>query len=503
MQPKSKEFRALTGALLAAALLAGGCKRPAPPPPPRALPHAGRTVRVACPSDAAAAVVAQHGGNGWGQREGAKVEVLRYEPGTEPPEADAWVIAPAELGCWAVAGQLRPVPESYLKDDRYAWNRLLIDYRDALLLWDRKPCALPLLGESPLCFYRADLFDSRAHQEEFEKKHQRKLAAPTTWEEYADVAAFFAGRQADGGPLLLPPLPERDEDFDRLFYSVAASFARRAIRAGSESYNDRKFEVENLSFHYDLDTGQARIDTPGFVRALQLLQQLQSSRAKGTHRDPPQLFADGGAALCLADASWIHRFQQGPVRDRFGVCRLPGAGCYYSYRQGEPVPVSGGNWVPYLGAGGWIAVVPRQSAQPEAAFALLADLSGPDTSRQIVHDPRWGGGAFRTDHLNKLAGWSNLGLPPARSQALLDSLNQTLDHPGLWNPAYRLRTPDERAHLRALAEVLRPALLEGKDASAALGEVAQRWRELDGRTDPKARLAEYRLSLGFRDRPDK
>ena len=127
MQPKSKEFRVLAGALLAAALLAGGCKRPVPPAPPRALPHAGRTVRVACPNDAAAAVVEQHGGNGWGQREGAKVQVLRYEPGTEPPEADAWVIAPAELGRWAAAGQLQPVPESYLKDGSYGWNRLLID----------------------------------------------------------------------------------------------------------------------------------------------------------------------------------------------------------------------------------------------------------------------------------------------------------------------------------------------------------------------------------------
>src|SRR5262249_29377465 len=74
--------------------------------------------------------------------------------------------------------------------------------------------------------------------------------------------------------------------------------------------------------------------------------------------------------------------------------------------------VAGGNFVPYLGAAGWVGGVPRSNPHPDAAFALLAFLSSPRISRDVVIEPSWGGGAFRRDHLKNI----RLGGIWARSQ---------------------------------------------------------------------------------------
>ena len=159
--------------------------------------------------------------------------------------------------------------------------------------------------------------------------------------------------------------------------------------------------------------------------------------------------------------------------------------------------MSRGNWVPYLGANGWMMAVPRSNAAPEAAFALAASLSAPKTSQDIVIEPSWGGGVYRREHLEVGVGWQQLGLERKLSEHLVDVLRETVLHPQVKNPVLRLRTPDEREHQQALDMELRSALLDGKDARRALEAAAARWRQIDERKDLKARLAEYRLSLSL------
>jgi ABC-type glycerol-3-phosphate transport system substrate-binding protein len=256
--------------------------------------------------------------------------------------------------------------------------------------------------------------------------------------------------------------------------------------------------VEIFSFHYDLETGAVRIDKPGFVHALQLLQRLQAFRPAGAAPEAPTAFQNGEAVLCLASPAWIGRFQDNTlVRNRFSLCRVPGSGHIFPYANGEKQPVTRGNWVPYLGADGWLMVVPRSNAAPEAAFALVASLSAPKTSQDIVIEPAWGGAVYRREHLEAGVGWQQLGLERKLSEHLVDVLRETVLHPQVKNPVLRLRTPDEREHQQALDMELRAALLEGKDAGRALQAAAARWRQLDEPRDFKTRLAEYRLSLSL------
>jgi multiple sugar transport system substrate-binding protein len=507
MQRKSKPARNLFSFPGLAALLAGlaglaGCGSPAATAPAPA-PHAfdGLTLKVACPGAPSRSVVQRYG-RGWATREGVRLEVAAYDPQTGPEAvagADLWLIEPAALGRWAAADRLTPLPDDYARerpaadaDGRpvYDWAGLMPLYRERLLRWGDRAYALPVLGEAPVCFYRLDLFNDAAHKAAFRDKYGRDLVPPATWDEFADLAEFFAARP--GARPSLPPLGGDDET-DREFYTIAASCAVRPA-GGANMPRGRDARGELFSFHCDFATGNPRVASPGFVRALETMRRLQACRAPADGKPAPEAFAAGRAVLCMADAWWVGRFQKSPARPAFGVCRVPGSKVIFDYATGKEEAPAGGSYVPYLGAGGCLGVVPRGAAGAEAAFALLAELSGPEVSRQIAIEPEWGGGAFRRDQLNAASGWSSFGLDGPQTTALLQALQQTLAHPELGNPATRLRLPKEADYRAALLEEVRAALAGKKGAAEALKAAEQRWLALD---PPDRRRTEYARSLGL------
>src|SRR5262249_49675493 len=156
-------------------------------------------------------------------------------------------------------------------------------------------------------------------------------------------------------------------------------------------------------------------------------------------------------------------------------CRVPGSRQVFDYRTGEAQPLAQANYLPYLGAGGWLLVVPRASAQADAALALLAELSGAKTSGEVVLEPAWGGGVFRREHFQALREGNAFDLGAARVDRLVDVLRQTLDPPAI-NPLLRLRTPDEREYRRALLDAVRAALERPEtDPGQVLAAAARRW----------------------------
>jgi multiple sugar transport system substrate-binding protein len=468
---------------------AGCSPRPATSAPAaKSAPQA--LLKIACTDELPAAVVERYGRR-WAARNGARLEVVRQDP-EAATAADVWVLPPARMPHFAAAGLLQPVPESYRGGGPYAWGGLLPLYRGRLLIWERQAYALPVLGDGRVCFYRADLFGAAEHRAAFRKKHGREPAPPATWEEFADLAEYF--RDAHGGRPSLPPLPRADDNLDPQFFDVAAPFCRRAVRD-----EDVKQGEDVFSFHFELDTGVPWINKPGFVHALRLLQRLQGCRPADPAAEPAARFADGEAVLCVASPIWVKRFQDSPkVRGKFGICRVPGARHVFDLRSGGGQDVPDGDWMPYLGAGGWLGVVAKSSPQPELAFSLLAALGDPETSREIVAEPAWGGGVFRQEHLEIT--WESFGLGSEAKHGLAESLRAMVAHPQLINPVVRLRTPDERARQQELLAQVRAALTGKAEAQAALDATAARWREAVGK-DLKKHIAEYRLSLGLLARP--
>jgi len=501
MQLKRAHLRLFFSSCLMPILCGGtlaGCRPAASPHPIPAQEQPGvGELRIACPTEATASLLRSRG-QSWALRQGVKIAVELYNPSKESeqpsllssPEGgimgeasvDVWIVSPAELPRWAAAGKIAPLPDAYKAvANPFAWSDLLPIWREQLVQWDGKAYGLPLVGEAPLCCYRADLLKD----------------GPVTWEQFAQLAEHFRDKGLAGRPgPSLPPLPRADADLDRLFYTVAAGFARRAVR---DDEDRRAYRPDDLfSFHYDFQTGQPRIAAPGFVHALQLLQRLQACRPPEPADHPEEAFRDGRAVLCLIDAPWLVTFQKTPaLRDKVGICRVPGGDRYFDFQTGqERRPSGASNWLPYLGGAGWLAIVSRSSRNPEAAFALLADLAGPKTSTQIFLGSIDQGGPTRTGQLYRHR-WDTFDLEDKQAVHLRDLLDETLLHRNLKNPALCLRTPRQAAHRAVLVRGLREALLKGADAEKTLQKVAEAWRKLDREQGVEQHKADYRCSLGL------
>jgi multiple sugar transport system substrate-binding protein len=468
-------------------------------------PFEGIALRVACLDDRVRAILANQS-KAWSLQTGARVELTIDSSLTPKPAADVRVVAPADLGSLAVGEQILRVPDALqIPDNSYGWPDVLKPlYRDKLLVWDGHAYALPLLGSAPLFYYRDDLFSDSSNREAFQKKHGRTLAPPKTWDEFEEIAMFFSQHPRSGlaaGAPSLCPTPDSAGGLDLEFFTIAAPMDRRTVR---EDDKVKLTDAELFSFQYDVQTGQPRIDQPAFVEALQLLQRLQLARPAQPSPEPAQAFLEGKAVLCVAGSEWLGRFQDdaSPIRGRFNVCRVPGSRRVAAFQNGQMQSLNDANYVSYLGSGGWLGVVPRGSSQAEAAFALLAHLSGPPASAEMVLEPTWSAGVFRRSHFKLFEGSNVFGLDSRRVSTFTDTVRQTLMPTGLNPVVLRLRAPDADSHLHILAGALRSALADAKtDAKQTLAAVAQRWRELDKARGEERHRAEYRVSLGLPAQP--
>ncbi len=435
---------------LVAALTAAGCgtrrvTTVAPKPPPR---FAGVTLRVA--ADGPAKALADRYARAWCSETGAKVVAVA----PDAADADLRLIAPSELARYTAAGDLRQLP------NQDAVERLLPLYASRLVGWDGTAYALPVRGESMLMLYRLDAV----------------AKPPVDWDEFAQRADELTKTR---GKPALPPLPADDDGLDRAFHAVAAPFAVRAVAGAVGAAGAGQRDASVFAFDYDPATGLPRIDGPGFVEALKLMQRLQPLRGGS--------FADAALGIgTLRDLAALKASAAG-----WGVARVPGS----RRVNGKPAGGTFANVVPYVGANGTLGVVPKSSAQADAAFDLLNHLSGEAVSMEVVHEPEFASGPFRDVHLKlRPEGWSNYGLRQEATARLIDTLRERAD-PRIDNPALVLRLPKAKEHRAALAAELRQALTGGADAAAALKAAAAKWRTIDG--DLAATREAYKRGLGL------
>jgi ABC-type glycerol-3-phosphate transport system substrate-binding protein len=196
---------------------------------------------------------------------------------------------------------------------------------------------------------------------------------------------------------------------------------------------------------------------------------------------PEDAFFKGRAIFCLTEARRLEGARKG---EGFAVCAAPAR--------------DRGGYVPYLGSSTWIGVVPKSAANAEAAFDLLAELSGPAVGTSILQDPLLGGGPIREDQLGQEMRWDFLGLAPKQTAAAREALEKALIHSHVKNPVIVLRIPDAREYRAALVKELRAALADPRtDPKQALQRVEEAWLELIKKRGAAAHREDYRKSLGL------
>jgi len=111
---------------------------------------------------------------------------------------------------------------------------------------------MPMWDNAEIIFYRSDLFSDQAEQANFKAKYGYDLAAPTTWQQYSDIAQFFTRKDASGAATLYGSAVTgaMDSDFENL--SLQAGSPGTILDANGKSIINNAQHQQALQYLTDL-----------------------------------------------------------------------------------------------------------------------------------------------------------------------------------------------------------------------------------------------------------
>jgi multiple sugar transport system substrate-binding protein len=356
-------------------------------------------------------------------------------------------------------------------------------YRENLF-WDGVQYAWPWDGDIFTLNYRADLLADAANQAEFEAEYGYPLAVPVTWQQYADIAAFFSGARK-GVPHGWAEVAGRGQGSFHAFSARAVSYAKLPTDPG---------------FYFDPDTMDARINNPGFVRALQdWIDALPSATPSVTTLGAFETHMAFIAGQVLFNIDWTDTgvMAQDPtmsaVAGKLGSAILPGSHEVWDSNAADWALFDEPNQPAYLAFGGWIIFIPENARNPEAAISLANYFSSPDVMRTASQTPNAGVNPVRTSTVNDLAGWVEGANFPSE-----DAARNYLDAMAIGeNFVNQLRIPGENQYEEALELAISQALTAQRTPQEALDEAARTWNDITERLGREQQRSFYRATLGL------
>jgi ABC-type glycerol-3-phosphate transport system substrate-binding protein len=496
--------------------VASGCSRPAgdPVPEDQGPPERSVHLRLLVVDDPALAVAIDQLKGEWNAQTGSTFEVAQATKldlsDSGPPEADAMIVASWQLAELGIRSWIVPVPAA-ITDDRPqgsvgtggaaregGWAEIFPLVRAREAAWGNRIFAVPF-GSPVLTLYcRADLLE--------------KLGAkpPRNWTEYLKLARLLEDRgklgefaPPEGAPWLGTMEP------------LAPGWAGALLLARAASYATHR---ANYSAVFQLETMEPLIDGPPFVRALEeQVEALGKTAAEHLRADPGDVRRAFWAGRCGMAITWPSSAQRdarptpsenpkGSPTDgkdakaegreiRLSLAELPGSTEVYNIasQAWETRRVDEDARVPLLGVAGRLGVVTTRCAWSDAAFRLLAWLSGQPSSRAAAaFSPATT--LFRQSDLRFPQVWTEANFPPALAAQYALLTQQTLSRE---QAMFALRIPGRAEYLAALDEAVQQAVLGRQKPLDALRQVKLRWQEITSRLGLDRQREAYRRSLGL------
>lgn len=426
----------------------------------------------------------------WGLKQAGAATVHHGDPARF--SGDIAIVNAAELPLLVESGRFVPVPDSIIKSSEhpYQWDGLLRSFAGPMVSWGGVEYGLPLIGDGHVLVYRKD------------RLAESKIEPPVTWEELVASAQQLAKPDRSS----MPPMPKRAIDLETEFHLIAGCYDRKGLSQGdvAKALKDINATDQLLSYHYRLSTGEARIDSPAFVYALNILRQMQACRPAGESEQPWTSFADGNATFAVLSLRDLYRLQHAgrEIQGKFGIAPIPGSRFTFDPVTGERVPMVGNvvNRIPYLGARTVVGLVSKDCADPAQAWEFLIGLALPErTGAEVITAGEWGAGPFRYFHIEERGRhlWFGYDLPRDETENLIAALKLQLQ-PSIVNHCYRLRLPNSAGHEAAFDTVIRSALISAKfDAKSTVDELSKQWSDLWKGVPKKKQQAWVRQCYGL------
>jgi len=372
---------------------------------------------------------------------------------------------------------LAPVPGKY--QDTSGMKDVTTSYKD-VATWGDTMIQYPVDGDRHYMKYRTDVFDNPKMQKLFKEKTGRILAVPKTWEEYDEVARVFNGWDWDGDGEKnygSAEVVKRDDLMFSAFISRVAAYAKHP-------------DVKD-GFFFDLKTMEPLVNTPGWVRGLEMFKKAQEFMPPGGNNFGlgDEIFSFGGGQALLSyswDDAFIQAMQENSrIRNKVAAAPLPGSYDVWNRKTGKWDKFDTPNYAPYI-TWGWTSAVAKLSKNKEMAFDYLCFFSNEANTLHDLQIGHFGINPYRNSHLKADFWTDKLGWETKTANTYVDTL-AGMDKSN--NRVFDLRVPGVNQFMSSMATGVSEALAGQKTAQEALDGVAKEWKNIVDRIG-KDRLRE-------------
>ena len=370
--------------------------------------------------------------------------------------------------------------------DSEAFDDIHPIYRERLMTWDGKWIAMTVDGDLFNGYYRKDLFEDPKNQTDFRTRYGYELFPPDTWRHYRDIAEFFNRRRLRDGSRVYGTA----EAFARDGQQFWTLFSRASAYTNHPDHPGAQF--------FDPDTMRAQVNNPGWLRAVREYKEILAFSPPDAHDfgivEARNAFLSGRTAMTLdwgdtaqMAADPIHSNISGKV----GYFVLPGTKQVWNGRLWQWDEMESVYKAPFLAFGGWIAGVPKNSRNPEAAWDYIAWFSNPENSLRDVVTSGTGINPYRFTHFTNIDAWTQ-ALSMAAASEYLDVVRTSLDSQ---NVVLDLSIPGFYRYTEVLEEEL-SAILRGESSyKEAMDRVALAWERITNDLGRERQLAVYRAAM--------
>jgi multiple sugar transport system substrate-binding protein len=378
--------------------------------------------------------------------------------------------------------------------------------------WAGTTYGLAMDGDALTLYYRTDLLGNEDYRNEFKKKFGYDMPSPDvgprTWDEYTDVGIFFNGWDwnNDGKPEagIIRNL-KRAMQAVHQYLGIVYSYAQ--MPGGPDKYRGHIF--------FDPDTMEPLVNTPGWVKAMEILQK-QFMKAESPSDievgfEYFDLYPKGVACLTTGPANiGVNELTEGKgiTYGNVGHNILPGAKEVWDRENNrwtvvetlDPIPEPGErkkiNFAPYaFCGGGWANSIPKTSKYKDAAWDFCKWISEPSMSLRLnlpmgPEKVQSGVNPFRYSHL-KWEPWEKAGFKDPKFVA---AQGLTLAHE---NTGYDLRIPGTVEYYDVIEVHMSKVCLGKEEPSEACDAIYHEWKEITDRRGLEKQKKSYRMALGL------
>ena len=369
---------------------------------------------------------------------------------------DALNVIPSWMPDLVKAGALEEL-DAYV--DKYQFRdelqKIAPTYRDNQMTVDGKIYGFPDDGDLFVLYYRKDLFEDPENQAAFKAKYGYDLAAPATWQQYADIGQFITDKYA----------PE-----------IYGAGQFRGPAYGIWLFEER-YRVEGGRF-FDPETMKAQINNEIGVKVYEGMRNDNKFMPPGVESwgfvEALSSFLAGDIAMTI---SWppFGRWAAGYGVDEEALSWVPKS--TIADKVGYALPPGG---TPQLAAGFSLSVSSK-SKNKEAAYLFIQWLNSEEISLQRVQLPYALRDPFRESHFTDkdyLSRWKD-------APAYLKTLREGADT-GLLDLSILQIDKYEEALRQSVTR-----LWAGEDAKTILDDVAAQWDGLTEKIGVEKQKAAY------------